>query len=157
MSSLPGPAFLLGGGLDEWALLGAIAYLLFGPKRLPEVARFLGRTLEKIRRAADDFREQIAHLDDPPPPVQPKPVGLRSAHKTNLPPQAPSAPSASPPEPPRANLRSFTEISPTAPPSLRAHAPPPKPAPQSPWSLPPITVTMKRYHTARTIALPDAP
>ena len=68
-------AFLFGTGMDEWALLGAIAFLLFGPKRLPEIARTLGRTLEKLRRAADDFREQVAHLDDPlsvvPPSARP--------------------------------------------------------------------------------------
>ena len=65
MQIMPCLAFLFGTGLDEWAVLGAIAFLLFGPKRLPEIARTLGRTLEKLRRAADDFREQIAHLDDP--------------------------------------------------------------------------------------------
>ena len=70
MNVMLGPAFLFGTGLDEWAVLGAICFLLFGPKRLPEIARTLGRTLEKLRRAADDFREQIAHLDEPeqPPP-----------------------------------------------------------------------------------------
>jgi TatA/E family protein of Tat protein translocase len=62
---MPCPAFLFGTGLDEWALLGVIAFLLFGPRRLPEIARTIGRTLEKLRRAADDFREQVAHLDDP--------------------------------------------------------------------------------------------
>ncbi|MEI8243629.1 MAG: twin-arginine translocase TatA/TatE family subunit [bacterium] len=65
---MPCPAFLFGTGLDEWALLGVIAFLLFGPKRLPEIARTIGRTLEKLRRAADDFREQVSHLDDPPEP-----------------------------------------------------------------------------------------
>lgn len=64
-------AFLFGTGLDEWALLGAIAFLLFGPKRLPEIARTLGRTLEKLRRAADEFRAEVAHLDDPPAPPSP--------------------------------------------------------------------------------------
>ena len=68
MNVLLGPAFFFGTGLDEWAVLGAICFLLFGPKRLPEIARTLGRTLEKLRRAADDFREQLAHLDEPPPP-----------------------------------------------------------------------------------------
>ena len=75
MNVMPGPAFFLGTGLDEWALLGAIAFLLFGPKRLPEIARTIGRTLEKLRRAADEFREQIAHLDEPPPPAGNPPAG----------------------------------------------------------------------------------
>ncbi|MFZ4394846.1 MAG: twin-arginine translocase TatA/TatE family subunit [Kiritimatiellia bacterium] len=61
------PAFLFGTGVDEWALLGVIVFLLFGPRRLPEIARTIGRTLEKLRRAADEIREQLAHMDDPPP------------------------------------------------------------------------------------------
>ena len=64
-------AFLFGTGLDEWALLGAIAFLLFGPKRLPEIARTVGRTLEKLRRAAEEFRTEVAHLDDPPATTSP--------------------------------------------------------------------------------------
>ena len=65
MNAMLAPAFLFGTGLDEWAVLGAICFLLFGPKRLPEIARTLGRTLEKLRRAADDFRAQIARMDEP--------------------------------------------------------------------------------------------
>lgn len=65
-------AFLFGTGLDEWALLGAIAFLLFGPKRLPEIARTIGRTLERLRRAAADFREQVEKLDDQPPASAPE-------------------------------------------------------------------------------------
>ena len=103
MNSLPGPAFLLGGGLDEWALLGAIAFLLFGPKRLPEMARFLGRTLEKLRRAADDFREQIAHLDDPPP-AQSKAADHVTVHETK-PPQFPAANSGPPTSSPSSDGR----------------------------------------------------
>ena len=67
MDTMLAPAFLFGTGVDEWALLGVIVFLLFGPRRLPEIARTIGRTLEKLRRAADEFREQLAHMDDPPP------------------------------------------------------------------------------------------
>ena len=68
MDFIPSLAFLLdNAGLDEWAFLGVIVFLLFGPKRLPEIARVIGRTLERIRRAADDFRGQIAQLDDSAP------------------------------------------------------------------------------------------
>ena len=76
MNGLPSPAFLFGAGLDEWALLAAICFLLFGPRRLPEIARTIGRTLEKFRRAAADFREQIERLDlsEPAAPSPPKPA-----------------------------------------------------------------------------------
>ena len=93
MQILPGPAFLFGAGLDEWALWGAIAFLLFGPKRLPEIARTLGRTLEKLRRAADEFREQIAHLDDPVISVRSADFGVRTKEE-ELPKIDSSAPDA---------------------------------------------------------------
>ena len=85
MNVILSPAFLFGTGLDEWAVLGAIAFLLFGPRRLPEIARTIGRTLEKIRRAADDFREQVAHLDDPAPQPPPPMTGLPPVPRAVLP------------------------------------------------------------------------
>lgn len=69
MSGLACLAFIFGNaGFDEWALLGVIAFILFGPKRLPEIARTIGRTLARLRHAADEFRSQIEHLDEPAAP-----------------------------------------------------------------------------------------
>ncbi|MEI6211377.1 MAG: twin-arginine translocase TatA/TatE family subunit [bacterium] len=73
MNALLAPAFLFGTGVDEWALLGVIVFLLFGPRRLPEIARSIGRTVAKFRLAADEFREQLAHMDDPPPAMSAPP------------------------------------------------------------------------------------
>jgi TatA/E family protein of Tat protein translocase len=78
MNGLLVTATFFGVGLDEWALLGVVTYLLFGPRRLPELARTIGRTLAKIRRAADDFREQIERMDELPP-LEPPVGGLPSA------------------------------------------------------------------------------
>lgn len=83
MCPLPRLAFIFdSAGLDEWAFLGAILFLLFGPKRLPEIARTIGRTLEKLRRAAEDFRGQLARLDESAPSsklqAQPPSAPIRS-------------------------------------------------------------------------------
>jgi TatA/E family protein of Tat protein translocase len=64
MINPPCMAFIFDTGLDEWALLGAIIFILFGPKKLPEMARSIGRVLEKLRHAADDFKSQVSQLDE---------------------------------------------------------------------------------------------
>jgi Sec-independent protein translocase protein TatA len=50
----------------ELFVLFVLALLFFGGKRLPEVARTAGRTLERLRRAADQFRDQLtAEIESP--------------------------------------------------------------------------------------------
>lgn len=54
-----------GGG--EIMLILLVALMLFGAKSLPQVARSIGRTLEQIRRAANEVRDEVmkAELDVP--------------------------------------------------------------------------------------------
>ncbi len=55
------------GGFEEIGLLLFLAFLLFGPKKLPEIARILGKGMAELRRASWDFRasleEELRHLD----------------------------------------------------------------------------------------------
>ncbi|HKY33842.1 MAG TPA: twin-arginine translocase TatA/TatE family subunit [Candidatus Polarisedimenticolia bacterium] len=46
------------GGLELLAL-AAIGLLVFGPRRLPEIGRTLGRTLFEFKRTATDLRTSI--------------------------------------------------------------------------------------------------
>jgi TatA/E family protein of Tat protein translocase len=69
MPPYPVTAIFLGAGLDEWALLVVLTFILFGPRRLPAIARTLGRTLARFRRAADDFRDQLERMDEEAPPA----------------------------------------------------------------------------------------
>ena len=46
-------------GFWEVAFLVLIALILFGPKRLPEMARQLGRFVAEFKRASSDFQNQI--------------------------------------------------------------------------------------------------
>ena len=48
---------LPGGG--EILLLLLLILLLFGPRRLPEFARSIGRVMSELRRAAEEFKEQL--------------------------------------------------------------------------------------------------
>ena len=63
------PAFIFGSaGAGEWIVLFIVILIVVGPKRLPDVARKLGRMMEMFRRAADEFKRQILTMDQPPPP-----------------------------------------------------------------------------------------
>ncbi len=56
----------------EFAAIGFIlflAFLLFGPRKLPDIARTLGKGLGELRRASNElrssFEEEIRNLDHP--------------------------------------------------------------------------------------------
>ena len=46
-------------GGPEVILLFIAALLLFGPRRLPEIGRTLGKTVADFRRATNDFRSNL--------------------------------------------------------------------------------------------------
>lgn len=75
MNGLPCIALIFDHGLDEWALLAALVFILFGPKRIPDMARTIGRTLAQLRRAADAFKDELAHLDEEVFTEAPPPAG----------------------------------------------------------------------------------
>ncbi|HEV3471648.1 MAG TPA: Sec-independent protein translocase protein TatB [Actinomycetota bacterium] len=52
----------------EILVVGVIALIVFGPKRLPELARSVGRALAEFRRQATEIRSEFtAGLDDDEP------------------------------------------------------------------------------------------
>jgi len=65
-------AFLGGScGTSEWIVTFVVVLIVVGPKRIPEVARKIGRMMEMFRRAADEFKDQIMTMDQEPPKGQP--------------------------------------------------------------------------------------
>ena len=50
---------VFGVGLPEIAVIGALALLVFGPKRLPELGRTLGKTLKGFQTASSEFEREI--------------------------------------------------------------------------------------------------
>ena len=50
---------MFGVGLPELAVIAIVAFLVFGPDRLPEYARQAGRMVRELRRWADRARDDI--------------------------------------------------------------------------------------------------
>jgi TatA/E family protein of Tat protein translocase len=88
-------------GFTEIAFILVLALLLFGPKRLPEIGRTIGKGLAEFRRASNDLRrtlESEVALDEAdqkrrPAPVPPaRPSAVPTADAAAAQPAADSAP-----------------------------------------------------------------
>ena len=63
-------------------VIGVIALLVFGPSKLPELGRMVGRAMREFRRASDEFRSTVEtnlHINDPDPVTQPTPSTVEPA------------------------------------------------------------------------------
>lgn len=69
-------------GMPELLLILVIALIVFGPKKLPEIGKSLGKGLAEFKKASDDLKKTIAsevtQLKDeartePPAGTTPKP------------------------------------------------------------------------------------
>jgi TatA/E family protein of Tat protein translocase len=66
-------------GIPELLLIFVVALLVFGPKRLPEIGRTLGKALGEFKKATDDLKNtierevQVEELKQIAPHVTPPP------------------------------------------------------------------------------------
>jgi Tat protein translocase TatB subunit len=63
-------------GNSELLVILAAALIFFGPRRLPQLSRQLGRSLHEFRRASEDFKrtwEREVNLEDVDKGVEPRP------------------------------------------------------------------------------------
>ena len=64
---------MFGIGTGELLLILIVALLVLGPKRLPEIARSLGKGMAEFRRASSEFQRTLtASLEEPPPAAPPR-------------------------------------------------------------------------------------
>lgn len=55
------------GSPSHWAILFILVLLVFGAKRLPEIARNLGKGLAEFKKAKREFEEELKKGDEKKP------------------------------------------------------------------------------------------
>lgn len=88
---------MFGLGVGEILLILVVALVVLGPKRLPEAARSLGKSMAEFRRASHEIRSSL-NLDVP----DPEPAPARPESPAARPPTA--EPDAKPIEPAGASV-----------------------------------------------------
>ncbi|WP_094513595.1 TatA/E family twin arginine-targeting protein translocase [Synechococcus sp. MW101C3] len=105
---------IFGIGLPEMAVIAAIGLLVFGPKRLPELGRTLGRTLKGFQSASSNFEQEFRKAIDSEADTvvtansvaikeAPAPETVAPAQATTTASPVPAASSAAAAEPPAAS------------------------------------------------------
>jgi sec-independent protein translocase protein TatA len=90
-------------GMPELILIFIVALIVFGPKKLPDIGKSLGKGLAEFKKASDDFKQSIQKEVD----------GLKE--EARLEPVAPVAPAspALPPSPAPPGQPSDTPVEPS--------------------------------------------
>jgi Tat protein translocase TatB subunit len=64
---------MFGIGMQELLIILVIALIVVGPKKLPELAKSLGRGFAELKRTADDFQSSMmAEVNTDPSPRPPR-------------------------------------------------------------------------------------
>jgi TatA/E family protein of Tat protein translocase len=77
---------MFGLGMPELLVILAVALIVIGPKRLPDIAKALGKGMREFRKATSEIKQNIdfdprdydprttlKNITDPPPEEPPKP------------------------------------------------------------------------------------
>lgn len=55
---------MFGIGMPEFILILAVALIVLGPRRLPEIARALGKSMAEFRRATEEIKEELESTEE---------------------------------------------------------------------------------------------
>lgn len=55
---------MFGIGMPELLLILGLALIVLGPKKLPELAKTLGKGLAEFRRATDELKDEFRKMED---------------------------------------------------------------------------------------------
>ena len=80
-------------GLEPWhvVLLLAVALIVFGPKRLPEIGRGMGESIREFRKATSEFGGSVRAGAAVPAPIATQAPQLPAASRAEPAPGAPPA------------------------------------------------------------------
>jgi TatA/E family protein of Tat protein translocase len=120
-------------GGPEVVLILVIALIVFGPRRLPEIGKSMGKMLAEFRKASNDFKRTIEDELEAEKVKESEPPRLSTPE-----PPAPSVATATP-EPTAVAPQSTTPDGLSAPPAI-AYAPPPWTPAAAPAEAPPPPV-----------------
>ena len=70
-------------GFPEMIFIFLLALIIFGPKKMPEIGRQIGRALNEFKRASNEFKSQIES--------EISKIDVETAQQTILPPVEPPA------------------------------------------------------------------
>jgi TatA/E family protein of Tat protein translocase len=69
-------------GMQELIIIFVIALIIFGPRKLPELGRSLGKSLAEFKRASNDLRntlEEEIRVDEQRAAQPPRPAPVKEA------------------------------------------------------------------------------
>ena len=70
---------IFGVGLPEVTVILILALLIFGPKKLPELGKQLGKTLKSLKKASNEFQNELDQVIN-----EPEKQDLPDTSKSNL-------------------------------------------------------------------------
>jgi len=97
-------------GGPEIFLILVVALIVFGPRRLPEIGKSVGKMLAEFRKASNDFKktiedeveaERLRELEAPRAPVAPPPAAESPRVEEPVPPAVSRADAPPPPIEPK--------------------------------------------------------
>jgi sec-independent protein translocase protein TatA len=75
-------------GMPELIIIFVIALIIFGPRKLPELGRSLGKSLSEFKRASNELRstlEEEIRVEDQRVPAKPAATASPTASATTVP------------------------------------------------------------------------
>ena len=75
---------IFGVGLPEVTVILILALLIFGPKKLPELGKQLGKTLKSLKKASNEFQNEIDQvMNEDDKEEAPKSIESNQTNKMN--------------------------------------------------------------------------